>query len=80
MRKEVSDEAQYGNATSVSLQSRPGLARFLSLPFDKTTPERTPLWDGGKSASGFDAMPKRDSRCRLPGGVPCVAKSLATVY
>lgn len=57
LRKGVSGKAQRGNAASASPQSRLGSARLL-LPSDERTPEKTPAWDGEKSASGFAAVPK----------------------
>ncbi|KAF2885259.1 hypothetical protein ILUMI_20925 [Ignelater luminosus] len=55
-------------------------ARLLFLPLDEITPERIPLWDSGKSISGFHAVSKGDSGCRLPWSIPCMAEALATVY
>ncbi|KAF2901485.1 hypothetical protein ILUMI_04701 [Ignelater luminosus] len=68
-------EKQRGNASSASLQSRPGPARLLSLPSDETTPEITPLWNGGKSASSFDAL-KDIPVANFQGDVPCVTEAL----
>ncbi|KAF2903289.1 hypothetical protein ILUMI_02900 [Ignelater luminosus] len=62
------DKEEMLSVKSQVVKSSPGSALLVSLPSDKTKPERAPLWDNEKRASGFDAVPKGDFSCRSPGG------------